>query len=523
MQAETSTVKQLKWVTPNSGLPNFPIINDAVKYLQRAVQAPYEMCLVAVLSAMSIAQQGLINVEQIHGGSCPSNLWIWITALSGERKSALMNLALEVLYRYQRQHRKKFEEELKSYQVLCEIHEDEKKHLKKEHRKALTSGDEELIEIARLCLTDHEEKKPVKPKSRDFIFEDIMPEALQYQLNQGPGNAAIISSEGGTIINGPVVRNLAFLSNTWSGGSFMVHRKSSDSYVVEDARLTLAIAAQPVALDNFMKKKGREAKDIGFFARCLFCFPQSEQGYRTASPNTSEFQEGRTRFNNRLNDIMDEYDEHLLLDKNDRYLVEFDKDCKPFAWELCLRIESELKPGGKYEHASEHASKLFENITRTAGNITYFEKGRGAKISRGILNEAARVCFNFSDHYLKYFQIQPEYIQDAAILHEHLLAQQEYGERYVAKTPIRKSGPYRLRNMTRLNRALEQLAEDGLIAVWKIVRTGFTYIDLNPNVPDDLTRWEEFCRKHKVSTLNWYEATVGGKVKELPAYKSHWY
>lgn len=522
MQAETSTVKQLKWVNPNSGLPNFPIINDAVKYLQRAVQAPYEMCLVAVLSAMSIAQQGLINVEQIHGGSCPSNLWIWITALSGERKSALMNLALEVLYSYQRKHRKKFEEELKSYQVLSEIHEDEKKHLKKEHRKALTSGDEELIEIARLCLTDHEEKKPIKPKIRDFIFEDIMPEALQYALNQGPGNAALISSEGGTIINGPIVRNLAFLSNTWSGGSFMVHRKSSDSYVVEDARLTIAIAAQPVALDNFMKKKGREAKDIGLFARCLFCFPKSEQGYRTASPNTSEFQEGRTRFNNRLNDIMDEYDEHLLLDKNDRYLVEFDKDCKPYASELCLRIESELKPGGKYEHASEHASKLFENITRTAGNITYFEKGRGAKISRSILNDAAKICFNFSDHYLKYFQVQPEYIQDAAVLYEHLLAQQEYGERYVAKTLIRKSGPYRLRNMVRLNRALEQLANEGNIAVWRIVRTGFTYIDLNPDMPDDPPRWEEFCRKHKVSMLNWYDPTNGGKIKEFSAYKSHW-
>ncbi|WP_286963384.1 DUF3987 domain-containing protein, partial [Idiomarina sp. UBA3992] len=383
--------------------------------------------------------------------------------------------------------------------------------------------DEEIIEIAELYLLDLEEEKPDRPISRDLIFEDIMPEALQYELKQGTGNAALISSEGGTILGGPVVRNLAFLNSTWSGDSYTVHRKSSDSYVLENVRLTLAIAAQPVALDNFMSKKGDEAKGIGFFSRCLFCNPQSEQGYRTIPPNISYFKEGGRRFNNRLNEVLTEYDEHLLLGDNNRYLVEYDEDCKPYAWEMCMRIENELKPGGKYEHASEHASKLFENISRTAGAITYFEKGKGAKISRRMLNDAAKICFHFSDHYLKYFQVQPDYIQDAAALYEYLLAQQQYGERYVAKTPLRKSGPYRLRNMVRLNRALEILANEGHIAVWRIVRTGFTYIDLTPNVHDELPRWEAFCQKHKVSMENWYAPTTGGKIKELPAYKSHWY
>jgi hypothetical protein len=522
MQAKNLPTEQTEWEAVSYDLPNLPIINEAVKALYKAVQAPYEMCLMAVLAAISTAQQSLIDVEQLHGGSIASSLWIWMLADSGERKTALMKLALHILYEQQKEYRKEYDEELKKYQHLCEIHESKKKHYKKMYRKALESEDENEIELAELFLLELEDEKPIKPVNRRFIFEDVMPEALQLRLAQGTGNAAVISSEGGTVVGGPIFRNFAFLNSTQSGDSVTVDRKSSDSFAIDDARLTFAVAIQPSANDKFMTKKGDEAIGNGFFSRCLFCYPKSNQGFREISPNKSDYFNDAKRFNDRMRELVREEDERFKSGKSDRLLVKFSDESKSLGWELSKKIEVALKLHGKYELSKPHASKLFENITRLAGNAAYFEKGKGCEISAGILNDAANICFHFSEHYLKYFQNQPEYILDATELYEYLWAQEEYGQRYVAKTPIRRSGPNRLRNMNRLNRALEYLAQRGYIVVWKIVKTSFTYIDLQPNVPDDISQWQEFCQKHNVSTQHWYELTMGGKKKELPNYESSW-
>lgn len=521
MQVKNLPIEQGQWPDLRDGLHNCPLIIEAVEYLHNRVQAHREMCLLAILSAIATAQQGLINVEQIHGGFTPSSLWIWITAKSGERKTALMKMALKVIYEHQRKHRKKYVEELKDYEKQCEIYNNKRKHLMKEHRKALASGDNDAIEIAALDLSDLKNEKPQRPISRDVVFEDIMPEALQWEFFRGLGNAALISSEGGTILGGPVVRNLAFLSSAWSNESYYVHRKSSTSFVLEDIRLTFALAAQPVALDKFISKKGEEAKGIGLFARCIYCNAISTQGYRTETPNKSTYEEGGKRYNDRLSEIMNTYEERMIEENGERHLVEFEEDCKPRAWEIYMKIENELKEGGMYEYVTEHASKLFENITRVAGNLTYFEKGEGAKISYAILHDAAKICFHFSRDYLEYFQPQPDYIEDAKVLFEYFVAQQEYGKRYVAKTPLRRSGPYRLRNMDRLNRALENLANEGYIQVWRIAKSGFTFIDLYPNLPDDMSQWQPFCQQHKISEQLWYHLW-DGKVLELPTPKSHW-
>lgn len=522
MQANNLPTEQTEWESMSYDLPNLPLINEAVKALYKAVQAPYEMCLMAVLAAISTAQQSLIDVQQLHGGSIASSLWIWMRADSGERKTALMKLALHILYEQQRKYRKEYDEELKKYQQLCEIHETKKKHYKKMYRKALESEDEEEIELAKLFLLELEDEKPVKPIDRGFIFEDVMPEALQLRFAQGTGNAAVVSSEGGTVVGGPVVRNLSFLNSIQSGDSYNVGRKSSESFEIDNARLTLAIAIQPSAQDKFMAKKGDEAVGIGFFARCIFCNPDSNQGYRDIAPQKSDYYNDAKHFDDRMREIVREGDEQFKSGKSDRSLVEFSDEAEPLGWELSRQIEEALKPNGKYESANSHASKLFENITRLAGNAAYFEKGRGAKISAGILNDAAKICLHFSNHYLKYFQAQPEYILDAAELYKYLVGEQEYGWRYVAKTPTRRSGPNRLRNNEKFDPALEYWARRGFLVVWKIVKTGFTYIDLQPNVPDDMAQWQAFCQKHKVSTQHWYELTMGGKRKVLPKYESSW-
>jgi len=99
-----------------------------------------------------------------------------------------------------------------------------------------------------------------------MIFEDVTTEAIAVELNQGSGSAALVSDEGATILNGRIVQDLPRLNKLWSAEPFNVTRKSSESFTVDDARLTVSIMAQPSAVAKFMKKRGDESLGIGFSA-----------------------------------------------------------------------------------------------------------------------------------------------------------------------------------------------------------------------------------------------------------------
>ena len=57
-----------------------------------------------------------------------------------------------------------------------------------------------------------------------------------------------------------------------------------------------------------------------------------------------------------------------------RKLIKFSEEAKEPAIELYNEIEASQQPGGRLEYAKDHGSKLFENITRVAGLLTYYAR-----------------------------------------------------------------------------------------------------------------------------------------------------
>lgn len=502
----------------NSGLHNIPITSAAVQSIHKTVKSPQEMCLINIIGSLSAAIQRVADVEQLHGGSGPVSVFTFISADSGERKTGTTKKATKPLNDYDRQNYKIFEEELKQYNSHIEIFNNKRKYLKKQHTEALKQGESEAIKEAEQNLLDLEEDKPSKPINNQLIFEDITTEALQLNLKQGNGNAALISSEAGSIFGGHIIRNLPFVCSQWSGEPCAVDRKTSESFQLEETRLTLSASLQPSALEKFMNKKGEEALGIGFLARFIFCSSSTTQGFRFTEQGDSDDESGYLRYCQRMNEILAEYDGHSAKANQKREVIKYKEDARMYALGLSNAIEKELLPGGRFQFAKYHGNKLFENIARIAALLTYFEEGKGAKITLGILQDAERIAFYFSDSYIRHFQVYPEVIKDAATLIDYFKGKREAGMRYIPKNPIIQSGPASLRNRERLDRALEYAANSGDIKVFKVRRTGLTFIDLYPSLDPDYDMWQIFFQKNGFATSYLPSLYCGDVVQLLPSH-----
>jgi len=102
-----------------------------------------------------------------------------------------------------------------------------------------------------------------------------------------------------------IPRNLALLNTLWDGGAHSVDRKTSPSFTVRNARLTMFLQIQEPALRDFLDKSGALARGTGFLARFLVAWPESTQGVRWYS-EAQESWPNLSVFNRRLAEILNQ-------------------------------------------------------------------------------------------------------------------------------------------------------------------------------------------------------------------------
>lgn len=479
----------------SNGLFHTPLVKDVVNSVTATVQAPIELTLQTVLGAISTAAQGLIDVERIYGGSGPTSLFLCVIAESGERKTGVATKVFKPIIDFEIQEAKKYAEKREVYELELEIFDDKKKLIKKKLSQAMKTGKKEAIESAEAELLALQRKKPKEPIKSQFIFEDGTPESVQFEMSKGKGSVAIVSNEGGTVFGGPIARGLPFLASQWSGEPFTVNRKTSESFTLANTRLTCSILIQSSAFETFLQKKGVEALGIGLLGRFLFCNPLTTQGTRFLDQSRVDSKEGYERYVERMEEILAEN----ATTNQTRHVIRFSDEAKTYAYDLYNEIELGLQVNGRFQYAKDHGNKLLENIGRIAALLSYFEHGKDEKISLGILQDAERIAFHFSDTYLRCFQTYPNYLKNAFALQEYCQTKRENGERYIAKSAVRRSGPSRLRSQPALSQALDILQSWNEVMVYKFPTTGLVYIDLYPAMAHQPHMWELFCHNFKRS------------------------
>lgn len=445
---------------PLDALP--PLIRAAVEEVQEYGQAPVALVASAALSAVSVSCQAHIDIqrdEQLRG---PVGLFLLTVAESGERKSSTDGYFSRGIRDYELRQAEMLKPDVDRYKADMRSWESERDGLQSAIRDLGKKG--KPTDKLRDDMVHLQEEMPEEPKVPRILLGDETPESLAWSLHRRWPSAGVISSEAGIVFGGhamgkeSLMRNLGLVNSLWDGSDHSVGRRTSESFIVRGARLTMGLQIQPDALREYMARAGTLARGSGFLARFLLAVPRSTQGtrkFREAPPNWPALGE----FNRRIAAALEQ--EPPLAEHGG--LVPMVLTLDPAARREWIAfhdtIEAELAPGGELATVKDVASKTADNCARLAALFHHFE-GRHGAVGVDAVERASRiVAWHLSEarRFFGEFALPPE-LADATRLDEWLIDYCQRNETHIVATrEAQRLGP--IRDRVRLDAAVEVLSE----------------------------------------------------------------
>ncbi|TCQ90887.1 YfjI family protein [Pseudomonas sp. JUb52] len=460
-------------------LAALPLISDAVNEAVVNIQAPRAIILNAVLTAISTALQGLVDVQKPNGQVTPCSLMLLAIANSGERKSTVENAFLQPFRDFQFEQEPKHDEEICDWKAKNDAWSVRRHSIVKEIKKKSSKGLQTKAEEAALLSIERE--RPAKPKRFKILYEDVTPEALFHGMHKDLPTAGLISSEGGGILEGRAFNDFSKQNAIWSGDSITIDRKTVDSFQLNDARLTVSLMVQESAFSAHMKQRGEQARGSGLWARFLICHPHSTQGTRYVGAGTNSWIKKET-FNLRLGSLLEENLRVYKAGDRKRSLVAFTPEAVQQWIQTSNKIEAQICAGGRFHGLGDHASKLADVIARLAVLLHRFEGFEG-DVSVTTLNTAEEIAGFYSEEFIRLFSQDHKDLVDEEVMLNWLVRTQASGQRFIKRNLIRQYGPNRFRHKDALDSVLIRLASKGKIAAATFAGDKSLYVDTCPWMP----------------------------------------
>jgi putative DNA primase/helicase len=389
---------------PIDALPE--TIRCAVVEVQTFVKAPVPLVASSAVSTVSLACQAQIDVKRAEKLEGPSGIFSLAIADSGERKSTCDVLFLAPIRKYESDQAEAGKPLKKVYSATLGAW-DAKRAGIMEKIKFLAKDSKPTADLE-AALIDHEKCKPAAPRIPRLSYADVTPEALAFALARDWPSGGVISAEAGTVFGShgmspdSAMRNLGLLNQLWDGTTVSIDRRTSESFVVSGARLTVALQVQEPTVREFLKRTGNLARGTGFLARFLISYPESTQGSRpfTEAPehwtHLEAFKEQIASILNRKAPLRED-------GTLSPQVLRFNSEAKACWIEFYNHIESELASGRELYDVRDVASKTADNAARLAGLFQFFEHPEsesidlealegGSRIAAWHLNEARRFC-----------------------------------------------------------------------------------------------------------------------------------
>lgn len=374
------------WPEPQSLIkkteaPPYPVealpegLRGAIVEAQSFIKAPMAMVAGSVLAALSTSAQAHIDVrrnKKLHG---PASLFLLTIADSGERKSTCDGVFSSPIAAYEYKERISNKPIIKKHNADADIWRAERDGLlaaiKNQARDTEKKGGKPLSALKEK-LREHEESEPERPLEPVLLLEDETQESLIKGLGKGWPTVGILSSEGGTVFGShamgkdSITRALATYNVLWDGKPLRVGRKTTDSFTVENARLTMAVQIQESVLRDFIIKSGSLARGSGFFARFLVAWPGSTQGTREYSEPPKDTP-SLNLYHKRIEEILSNNQSIIDDKKINPKMLSFATEAKEYWVDFFNLIEEQLSAGGEFCETKDVASKTADNAVRLAG------------------------------------------------------------------------------------------------------------------------------------------------------------
>jgi len=445
---------------PVDALPD--AIRAAVEEVAGFVKAPVPMVASSALAALSLACQAHSDAkraEKLHG---PVGLFLLTIADSGERKSTCDGFFTQAIRCYEEVQAQNAKPILKDYQADIDAWEAKRGGIKEKIRQF--AKEQKSTSAMESALRALEHAKPEPPRIPRLLYADATPEALAYGLAKQWPTGGVVSAEAGVVFGShgmgkdSVMRNLGLLNQLWDGASLTIDRRTSESFTVRGARLTVALQVQEPTLREFFTRSGALARGTGFLARFLVAWPESTQGHRPFTEAPANWPH-LAAFHRRIAAILNQpapLDEDGALTPS---MLALDPAAKAAWVEYHDAIESELASGGELYDVRDVASKSADNAARLAALFQMFE-GAGGAIGVDAFEGASRIAAWHLSEARRFFGelALPAELADAVRLDAWLI---EYCQRerthLVGKSFAMQYGPLRKRDT--LDAAIRELAE----------------------------------------------------------------
>lgn len=352
---------------PLAALPDG--LGDAVREVLEFTQCPVPLAVCSAISALSVAAQHLANVKRAEGLSSPVSLYLLSIAESGERKSSADKHFTSAITSWETNQAELAKPDIKSHKVEYDSWQMQYEGLKQKIKE--TAKQQKPVGMLTNQLMQLKNDEPLPVRVPRLVYADSTPEQLGYSLTKLWPSGGVLSSEAGVVFgshgmsSSSAMSNMSLLNILWDGGSKPVDRRTSDSFTVQNARLTMGLAVQAATVKAFFDDSKGLARGTGFLARFLVSWPTSTQGTRlfkeppTAWPML-------TVFNLRITELLNKIP---MLDSNGGLspaMLELSANAKQAWITFHNQVEVELKAGGEMTDARDVASKAADNVARLA-------------------------------------------------------------------------------------------------------------------------------------------------------------
>lgn len=480
---------------PVAGLP--PRLQCCIKSFMHCTDAPLSAVASVMLGVMSIVSHQRFSVEKKRNLTSPLTLWMLVLQDSGERKSTVLNAALEGTRHYVRARSRDFEIHKRQREVMHEVWTSS---LKKMKRDAERLGDDpkELSEVMKR-IEHHLDREPKLPIQTRPLLEDATSEALVRSMVEAGGSAtAIVTDEMTRILRGRVLRDLGFLCKTYDGSQVQVDRVDFGTITLERPLVSLLLMGQTEIFDEIMKRSGKEWSSSGFLPRFLITKALPRAGSRFIVESSDQFQIDSMWFAGRCQELLAEADEGFTKERAMNEVLRFSPSAQKFWVEYYNRVEMRMRPGQDYSRVKEFSSRLADKAARIAALLHIFNEERDENISQGEVECAIDIAEWFAKQYIKNLgeYSLPNVEVDALELKKFMVNKYSMGQGCdFLKSYLRQSGPNRIRSTSRLTDALELLQSKNEVTILEagsvktIVRLNLGAIEFSNSSYQLHTRW----------------------------------
>ena len=370
-------------------------VRCAVQEVAGFVKAPIPLIATSALAALSLAIQAHTDVERADKLTGPSSLFLLAIADSGERKSTCDSFFTKAIRDYEERERVLAKPVLKDYKADIEAWDGKRGGIKEKIRQ-LAKEKKPTAEMES-AMRNLEHDKPKPPRIPRLTYADATPESLAYSLAMEWPSGGVVSPEAGIVFGShgmgkdSVMRNLATLNQLWDGNPLRIDRRTSDSFSVQGARLTMALQVQETTIRAFFDSTKGLARGTGFLARFLVSWPASTQGTRNFTEAPANWPALAT-FNNRLTAILNRpapIDDDGALSPA---MLKLSPEAKAAWVTFHDAIESELSTGRELYDVRDVASKTADNAARLAALFHTFTGSIGP-IDIEAMESAARLTY----------------------------------------------------------------------------------------------------------------------------------